>query len=114
MESKSKVNYRGKMKTIKIYLMSRDDRNALLDAHNDIIVPMAGEVVRVCSAVIYLRRSEMRRKMMMITMMQMPSMALERTHLRTIVQRYLTLACKVIKALSHGSMGRSAYRWNQH
>ena len=40
------MNYRGKLNTIKIYLMSRDDRNALLDGHNDIIVPLAGEVVQ--------------------------------------------------------------------
>ena len=43
---KSKVNYRGKMNTIKIYLISRDDRNTLLEGNNDIIVPLAHEVVK--------------------------------------------------------------------
>ena len=33
---KTKVNYRGKMNTIKIYLISRDDRNTLLEGNNDI------------------------------------------------------------------------------
>jgi hypothetical protein len=44
--SKSKVNYRGKINTIKIYLISRDDRNDLLEGNNDIVVPLAHEVVK--------------------------------------------------------------------
>ena len=43
---KSKVNYRGKLNTIKILLITREDRNALLDGNNDIITPMVDEVVK--------------------------------------------------------------------
>jgi len=43
---KSKVNYRGKLNTIKIYLISREDRHALLDGNNDIVTPMEDEVMK--------------------------------------------------------------------
>lgn len=36
----------GKLNTIKIYLIAREDRNALLDGNNDIITPMVDEVVK--------------------------------------------------------------------
>jgi len=46
LDLKVKVNYRGKMNAIKIYLITRDDRNTLLEGNSDIVVPLTHEVIK--------------------------------------------------------------------
>ena len=45
VKSNSKGNYLGKINTIKLYLLSRDDHDLLIDQNNQIILPLPSAVV---------------------------------------------------------------------
>jgi hypothetical protein len=100
------------MNTIKIYLISRDDRNNLLEGNNDIVVPLAHEVVKSLFGWLSKNTDLPKNKLNEEEHddEENDDADVGRMHLQTIVQQSRTPVSKVIRVLSCSTTGKKDNR----